>query len=437
MSTLVAPTQLLPAPRSARREPAANSTLVQGQAPNPTVWRQLQTSLHEAGLSKSDILLFFTLACVLLLFVPVMCLGARVGHEQAWHWGSNLMNLPLALAGFGLLMFTALGCIGALIAARKSRKLWTVVGLAVAAAGSLGFVATIAMDLDVKWVYGIRPAEAFKPNQRYVARNFGVRLPKKSAATTAVPVAPLIAAPAEHVADALEGRKLYLGTCMSCHGARGEGLPGQGKALLDNEFIGSLDDSKLLAFLKVGRQPWDPQNTTKVQMPPRGGNPMLTDDNLRDVVAHLRTLQKGSKAAPSAEAAATSTGEGLRDSTANPDAMAPPAEAENFRILLPRWVVSAPPVPEPKLTDDYMAQVNRSKWQPPPDAVTFVNAYYAGMSAGALYGGSLLLMMIVLLVNALRGKYGPNRCAPLALGLISSVGVIGYWMLAFPLVFLF
>ena len=56
-------------------------------------------------------------------------------------------------------------------------------------------------------------------------------------------------------------------------------------------YLGKTDD-ELVAFIKVGRDPSDPLNTTGVAMPPKAGNPALTDDDLYDVVAFVRTLQK-------------------------------------------------------------------------------------------------------------------------------------------------
>jgi disulfide bond formation protein DsbB len=88
------------------------------------------------------------------------------------------------------------------------------------------------------------------------------------------------------------GTKVFAGTCAACHGKDAKGLPSLGKDLVHSEFCKSLDDDGLLAFVKRGRDPGDPANTTKVGMPPRGGNPALSDDDLLDVIAYVRTLQK-------------------------------------------------------------------------------------------------------------------------------------------------
>ena len=95
------------------------------------------------------------------------------------------------------------------------------------------------------------------------------------------------------------GSKRFASTCIACHGEAGAGVKGNGKMLQKNEFIQSLNDDQLLAFLKRGRDPSDPKNTTGIGMPPKGGNPAFTDDDLLDIIAYLRTLQ-GGKPTPSA-----------------------------------------------------------------------------------------------------------------------------------------
>ncbi|MBL8874636.1 MAG: c-type cytochrome [Phycisphaerae bacterium] len=101
---------------------------------------------------------------------------------------------------------------------------------------------------------------------------------------------------AEYIAN---GDKLFHSTCVACHGKAGVGVQGNGKALVSNSFIGKLDDDSLLAFVKQGRPSSDPANTTGIQMPPKGGNPAMTDDDILDIIAYLRTLQ-GNKPASSA-----------------------------------------------------------------------------------------------------------------------------------------
>ena len=68
-------------------------------------------------------------------------------------------------------------------------------------------------------------------------------------------------------------------------------MAGNGKALANNAFVQSLDEDGLFEFISKGRSPTDPLNTTGIQMPPKGGNPAMSEDDILDVIAYLRTLQ--------------------------------------------------------------------------------------------------------------------------------------------------
>ncbi|MDW8186008.1 MAG: cytochrome c [Anaerolineae bacterium] len=87
-----------------------------------------------------------------------------------------------------------------------------------------------------------------------------------------------------------KGKELFLGSCASCHGADAKGLPGLGKDLTTSTFVKQQTDVQLLEFIKKGRPATDPANTTGVDMPPKGGNPALTDQDLADIIAFIRTL---------------------------------------------------------------------------------------------------------------------------------------------------
>lgn len=99
------------------------------------------------------------------------------------------------------------------------------------------------------------------------------------------------------------GKKIYATTCIACHGPDGTGVKGNGKPLTTSEFVASLNDDELLAFILKGRDPSDPKNTTGVGMPPRGGNPALSEDDLLDVISYLRSLQLAQTAKQSSASA--------------------------------------------------------------------------------------------------------------------------------------
>lgn len=82
----------------------------------------------------------------------------------------------------------------------------------------------------------------------------------------------------------------YRKTCATCHGPEGRGMPRLGKDLHGNEFVKNLSDDELVEFLKVGRPAGHPLNERGVDMPPRGGNPALSDEGLRLIVAYLRSI---------------------------------------------------------------------------------------------------------------------------------------------------
>ena len=90
--------------------------------------------------------------------------------------------------------------------------------------------------------------------------------------------------------DATAGQELFTATCSACHGPEGEGVPNLGKDMTASEFIAGKSDDELIAFIKVGRDPSDPLNSTGVAMPPKGGNPALNDEDLQDIVAFIRTI---------------------------------------------------------------------------------------------------------------------------------------------------
>lgn len=92
--------------------------------------------------------------------------------------------------------------------------------------------------------------------------------------------------------DPEAGEEYFGEVCSACHGPGGEGIEGLGKDLTTSEFVAGLSDEELLAFIQEGRPVDHPDNTTGVAMPPRGGNADFTDEQLLDIIAHIRTLQE-------------------------------------------------------------------------------------------------------------------------------------------------
>ena len=89
---------------------------------------------------------------------------------------------------------------------------------------------------------------------------------------------------------ATDGESVFMGTCIKCHGKDATGIEGSGTNLTISEFVRDHADAELVDYIKTGRPMNDPLNTTGIAMPPYGANPMLTDQDLADVVAYLRTV---------------------------------------------------------------------------------------------------------------------------------------------------
>lgn len=91
----------------------------------------------------------------------------------------------------------------------------------------------------------------------------------------------------------LPGHDLFVASCSACHGADANGVEGVGVALLGSDFVKAKTDKDLLNFIKTGRPVWDPESKTGVDMPPKGGNPALGDDQINQIIGYLRSLNEG------------------------------------------------------------------------------------------------------------------------------------------------
>lgn len=91
--------------------------------------------------------------------------------------------------------------------------------------------------------------------------------------------------------DAHPGYQLYISSCAACHGDGAEGVEGIGLPLTTSGFVRGESDDDLVKFIKMGRPIWDANNTTGIDMPPKGGNPAITDEQLHQIVEYLRAVQ--------------------------------------------------------------------------------------------------------------------------------------------------
>jgi disulfide bond formation protein DsbB len=85
-----------------------------------------------------------------------------------------------------------------------------------------------------------------------------------------------------------QGEKLYREACAACHGPDGKGVANLGASLVDSEIILATDDDAALAFIRAGVDLANPRNTSGLVMPPSGGRPDLSDEQLLAIVHYLR-----------------------------------------------------------------------------------------------------------------------------------------------------
>ena len=87
----------------------------------------------------------------------------------------------------------------------------------------------------------------------------------------------------------MQGQRNYGIFCTACHGPDAAGVTGLGPSLLASDFFNVHSDEELLDFVIEGRPIDHPDNATGIAMPPRGGYPNLSDEQITDIIAYLRT----------------------------------------------------------------------------------------------------------------------------------------------------
>tara|TARA_R110002153_G_scaffold264818_1_gene426951 strand:+ start:506 stop:1372 length:867 start_codon:yes stop_codon:yes gene_type:complete len=88
------------------------------------------------------------------------------------------------------------------------------------------------------------------------------------------------------------GFELFVASCSACHGEGAQGIENQGLPLITSGFVRGATDKELITFIKSGRPIWDANNTTGIDMPPKGGNPAITDEQLQLIVDYIKAVQK-------------------------------------------------------------------------------------------------------------------------------------------------
>jgi cytochrome c oxidase subunit 3 len=249
-----------------------------------------------------------------LLFSGLFCLYAvfRSNHPELFAYGSQFLQTKWGFINTLVLILSSFTMAMGVYFAQTNRRWPLVACLALTVLGGGAFM-------------GIKYVEySHKIHDNLVWGAAFYRQPHDQAVMAAAQeVITPAAAAAPGSGDPVKGQTLWSGTCRTCHGVAGEGISGQGKDIRGSAFIAERTDQQLVEFVKVGRMPFDKLNTTGIQMPPKGGNPLLKDEDVLNIIAFVRTFE-----APQAIAEAPTS-----DSTdATPPAVADAAPKEDFFI---------------------------------------------------------------------------------------------------------
>lgn len=196
-------------------------------------------------------------------------------HPEVFKYGSQFLDRKFGATNTIVLILSSLTMALAVSAAQRGKRLQLIALLSLTIAGGATFMGIKYLEYKEKISHGLVWGAAFY---------------NPPAAHDATSDAFVMDQPFDTPGDAVRGKALWLETCRQCHGIRGEGIPGQGKDHRGSPFIKSRSDRQLVNFIAVGRGPKDPLNTTGILMPPRGGNPLLDDDDLHDIVSYIRTF---------------------------------------------------------------------------------------------------------------------------------------------------
>ncbi len=346
------------------------------------------------------------LATEVLLFGGLFCAYAvfRSNHAELFAYGSRFLDTTWGAINTVVLILSSVTMAIAVWCAQCGRRRELVI--------FLGLTLMFAADfLGIKY---IEYSHKFHDNLVW-----GLTFYEDPHSGAARPPTPELTAVALEPGDADTGRKLYLRSCLACHGASGEGLPGLGKPLQSSSFVAGLDDTALVRFIKKGRPKDDPLNTTGLVMLPKGGNPSLKNQDLMHIVAFVRRLQETRPAESSGPLVIPRS-----------DIAAPPAGPPGLALLDDDFkpISDAPAETGP---GDHRYDVDR-----PANAHVFFGMYFLMTGLHGLHVIAGMFVIAWLLVRSMKGHFSPEYFTPVDLGGLYWHIVDLIWIFLFPLLYL-
>lgn len=92
-----------------------------------------------------------------------------------------------------------------------------------------------------------------------------------------------------------KGKQFFTQSCVNCHGMNGQGVPNLGADLQTSKLVATSSDNRLVSLIQDGVPANSPINKSHIPMPPKGANASLTTQDIHDIVAYIRQLQKTHK----------------------------------------------------------------------------------------------------------------------------------------------
>jgi len=393
---------------------------------NPNLAHHFDTMSQQHDAGKLGMWLF--LATEVLLFGGLFCAYAvfRANHPALFAWGEQFLDEKLGAANTAILLISSMTIAMAITYIQRNQR-----RLAMLAVGAT-FVCGV-MFMAIKSVeYG------HKFHDKLIWGTGFYSMPEGG---HGVPGASQVAAAALGPGDAAAGRKIWDTTCRSCHGAAGEGVEGQGIDVRASAFVQDTDDAGLIGFITDGRLVSDAANTSGLPMPPKGGNPLLKDADLADVVAHLRTLQ----VVDAGSGEETPPDKGAEVEEPSPVSAAPPPPPPgDAGTWLPSSSIPLAPEGPAGLTDRMIDSVEYTVYRPvaqfdpdqPANAHLFFGIYFLMTGLHGIHVIIGLIVMVWLLWRLGRGDFGPKYYAPVECGALYWHIVDVIWIFLFPLWYL-
>ncbi|MDP7009088.1 MAG: cytochrome c oxidase subunit 3 [Phycisphaerales bacterium] len=391
----------------------------------PNVQHHFRDISHQHDAAKLGIWLF--LATEILLFGGLFCGYAvfRANHPDLFVWGEQFLDETYGAANTAVLLISSLTMAMAITYVQREKRRMAVLSLAVTFICACTFMAIKSVEYEHKFHDHLVGGISF-----YQVSDHDGGSGSGGGAVAAV-------------GDVAKGKKLWDSTCRSCHGVIGEGVVGQGVPLDDNSYVLDHTDGELVDFIMVGRAANAPDSVLQLQMPPKGGNPMLKEADILDVVTYIRTWQIEK----------TSTEEDVEEvaeeSAVVEEVVVTPAvevEEEPFLSSLPRSTVpeamAAPTGLAPESASEaqrmavYKPAVPQLDENRPANAHLFFGLYFLMTGLHGIHVIVGMLVLVWLMWRLQRGDFNKDYYAPVECGGLYWHIVDVIWIFLFPLWYL-